>query len=145
MERPIEGKNLMFFIDPANGTDYDLVICLTSQSFTRAANVIDATSKCGTRKLNGTKDRTIELEGQVMYSPDADRFSEGELNDLFEADTPVGWKWAQAEPEAGDDIYSGIDGLISNLVISAPLDGVTTFTATLQLTGVPTHTVFEGS
>ena len=99
MERPIEGKNLMFFIDPANGTNYELAICLTSQSYTRAANVIDATSKCGTRKLNGTKDRTIALEGQVMYDPDSGRISEGALNSYFESDTPVGWKWAKAIPD----------------------------------------------
>jgi predicted secreted protein len=145
MERPIEGKNLLFFIDPANGTNYSLVVCLTNQSFNRAANVIDATSKCGTRKLNGTKDRTIDIEGQVMYDPDAGHVSEAALNNYFEADTSVGWKMSQATPEVDDVIYSGTDAVISNVVLAAPLDGVTTFTATLQLTGVPTQTIFEGS
>lgn len=145
MERPIEGKNLMLFIDPTNGANYSLIVCLTSQSYNRAANVINADSKCGSRKLNGTKDRTIELEGQVMYSPDSGRVSEGVLNGLFENDTPVGWKWAQAVPEDGDEIYSGIDAVISNLVMTAPLENVTTFTATMQITGVPIFTIFEGS
>jgi len=142
-EREIAGKNLLFFIDPANGTNYSLVVCLTSQSYTRTANVIDATTKCGTKKLNGTKDRTIEIEGQVIYAPDAGRISEGDLDDIFEDDTPIGWKFGQAVPEEGDVIYSGLDGVISNLAITAPLEGITTFTATVQLSGVPTKVVYS--
>ena len=53
-QRTAEGKNLVLLIDTLNtGASYDLVVCLTSNSFARTANVIDASSKCGTEKLNG--------------------------------------------------------------------------------------------
>lgn len=135
----------MFYIDPANGINYSLVICLTSQSYNRAANVIDATSKCGTLQLNGTKTRSFDIEGQIMYNPEVGQVSEKELNDYFEADTKIGWKQSRAIPVDGDVIYSGVDAIISNLTATAPLDGVSTFSATLQINGVPIVTVFEGS
>lgn len=138
-ERNIEGKNMVFLIDPANGSDYDLVVCLTANSYERTANVIDANSKCGTSKLNGVKERTIQIEGNVMFDVATGRVSEADLNNLFENDTPFGWKFGPETPEAGDISYIGTGAIISSLSLSAPLDGVTTFSATIQVNGVPTQ------
>lgn len=140
-ENVITGKEILVFLDPAGGTAFGkLIVCLNSNSFNRSASVIDATSKCGTKKLNGEKERSLEIEGNIVYIPGTDAISEGDLNDLFEDDQEVGWKWARAIPEDGDDIYTGV-GIISKLTASAPKDGVATFSATIEINGVPTHDV----
>jgi hypothetical protein len=141
---PIEGKRYVILIDTANtGSSYDLVVCLTSNSFERSANVIDASSKCGTAKLNGVKERTIQLEGNVQKAPDAGQITEGDLNDIFENDTKVAWLFGPENPEAGEVYYTGVDAIVSNLTLTAPQDGALTFSGTMQLNGVPVK--HEGS
>jgi len=147
---PYEGKKYVFLIDPTNtepsdmGVAPSLVVCLTENSYTRSASVIDASSKCGTYQLNGPKTRTIDLSGQVIFAPDGTAMSEGELNDLFENDTRFSWLHGPETPESGDQYYTGADAVISDLVLTAPNDGVVEFTATVQVNGVPVrHT--EGS
>lgn len=137
----LEGKRIVFLIDPANGSSYDLVVCLTNNTYTRAANVIDASSKCGTKKLNGTKDRTIQIEGIVEINSGAGRVSEADLNSYFENDTKIGWAMGPETAVSGEVTYSGTDAVISNLELSAPVDGAATFSATIQLSGVPTQTI----
>lgn len=137
-QTPVEGKNVLFLIDTANtGASYDLVVCLTSNSYERTANVIDASSKCGTYKLNGLKDRTIQLEGIIMKAPDAGKLTEGELNNIFENDTQFAWLFGPENPGVDDIYYTGVDAIISNLTYAAPQDGAATFSATVQLNGVP--------
>lgn len=141
-QRTVEGKNLLLLIDTANtGASYDLVVCLTSNSFTRTANVIDASSKCGTEKLNGVKDRTIALEGTLQFDPTVGKVSEGDLNDIFENNTKVAWLFGPETPVAGDQYYTGVGAILSDLTLDAPNDGAATFTGTLQLNGVPVRTV----
>lgn len=136
--QPVEGKLQVVLLDTANtGASYDLVVCLTSNSFERSANVIDASSKCGTYKLNGVKERTIQLEGIIQKSPDAGTLTEGDLNDIFENDTKVAWLFGPENPGADDIYYTGINAIISNITYTAPQDGAATFSATMQLNGVP--------
>ncbi len=65
-ERKISGNDVLLFIDPAGGTTWELVICLTSQSLTRATSEIDAKSKCGPDKSPGSQEINVDFEGQVM-------------------------------------------------------------------------------
>lgn len=136
-QRIVNGKDMIFMIDPANGSYYDLVVCLTSNSYERSSAVIEASSKCGTRQLPGTKTRTIQIEGEVEFESGAGRMSEADLNTLFENDTPFGWLFGPETPIAGDVYYTGVDAILSNLTISAPTDGAATFSGTVQLNGVP--------
>lgn len=136
--RPIEGKRYVFLIDTANtGASYDLVVCLNENSFERSANVIDASSKCGTAKLNGVKERTIQISGNVQKAPDAGTITEGDLNDIFENDTEIAWLFGPEAPDLGESYYTGVDAIISNVALQAPKDGALTFSATVQLNGVP--------
>jgi predicted secreted protein len=141
-QRTVEGKNLVLLIDTLNtGDSYDLVVCLTSNSFTRTANVIDASSKCGTEKINGVKDRTIALEGTLQFDPSVGKISEGDLNDIFENNTKVAWLFGPENPVDGDQYYTGVNAILSDLTLDAPNDGAATFSATLQLNGVPVRSV----
>mgnify|MGYP006921314912 CR=1 FL=1 len=142
---PVNGKLWVFGIDLTNtGTNYDTIVCLTENSFERSANVIDASSKCGTYKLNGIKERTITIAGNVIFNPDANNVSEGVLNDAFENDTPFAWFFGPEAPESGQDTYTGVGALLSELSMTAGNDAALTFTGTVQLNGVPVRTT-EGS
>lgn len=141
---PVEGKNIVMMLDTTNvGTTYDLIVCQTGGSFERTANVIDASSKCGTYKLNGIKDRTIQIDGIIMKSPDAGTLTEGDLNTIFENDTAVAWLWGVETGTAQDVWYTGTGAIISGVTYTAPQDGAATFSATFQLNGVPV--MHEGS
>lgn len=145
-QSPVEGKLIVLLLDTANtGASYDLVVCQTGGSFERTSNVIDANSKCGTAKLIGVKDRTIQIDGIIMKDPDLGNITEGELNNIFEGDTKVAWLWGPASPGDGDIYYTGVDALISSVTYTAPLDGAATFSATFQLNGVPVQHEGSGS
>ncbi len=143
----VEGKRMVVLLGTANTLHgpYDLIVCLTQNSYARSANVINASTKCGDKKVNGDKDRTIELEGEIEINSDAGRMSEYDLDTIFENDSKVSWLFGPESPIAGEYYYEGIDAIISNLTISAPNEGNTTFSATLQLSGTPTKTIHAAS
>lgn len=134
---PVEGKRIIFMIDLNNGEDYGPVVCLTSNSMALAANVIDASSKCGTYKFNGVKDRTIQIEGVVIFNPDVPGQSAGAIVSAFENDTPFGWLHGPETPLPFDEYYTGVDAVFSNVTLTAPQEGAYTFSATVQLNGIP--------
>lgn len=142
-ERKISGVDKLLFIDPNGGTNYDLVVCLTSQSLERTTNTIDAASKCGPDKLPGAQEITVNFEGQEVLSPDANRISEADLHDLWENKTTIGWKYGVATPADGDVSYSG-QGFISDLTADSGMDDPSTFNATIAVKGAITKTI-EGS
>lgn len=139
-ERKISGVDKLLFIDPLGGTDYSLVVCLTSQSLERTTNTIDAASKCGPDKLAGSQEITVTFEGQEVVSPDVDRISEGDLHDLWEDKTEIGWKYGVATPATGDVSYAG-KGFISDLTSDSGMDDPSTFNATIAVKGAITKTV----
>lgn len=134
---PVEGKRLLFLIDLANGVAYDKVVCLTTASMTLAANVITSASRCGTVKYNGDKNRTIQLDGFIVFSPVAGTQSSADLITAFENNTRFGWLFGPDPQISDDEWYTGVDALISNVQIGAPNEGAATFSATVELTGVP--------
>lgn len=139
-ERKVTGDDILLFIDPAGGTDYSLVICLTSQSITRSTNEIDARSKCGPDKQPGSKEIGISFEGQQMWDPGTDRISESDLHDLWNNQTTIGWKYGKETPVSDDVTYSGT-GFISQLDNTANQDEVATFSGSIGVYGSITKTV----
>ena len=65
-ERKVAGDDVLLFIDPAGGTTYELVVCLTSNSFKIANAIIDAKSKCGPDNLPGVQTFEVTFEGQII-------------------------------------------------------------------------------
>ena len=143
-ERKVNGKEWFFFIDPAGGTSYKLLVCLTSNSLHRTSSSIDAASYCGPDTRPGAQTVTVDVAGQVMFEPDADHVSEGDLHDLWDDATVIGWKLSRGTPVDGDLIYSGT-GSILTLNTTSDLNGMLTFDANIGVTGVPTKTVYAGS
>lgn len=116
-EHKISGNDVLLFID-ASGTppytNYNLVVCLTSQTLTRTTNEIDAKSKCGPDKQPGTQDNGITFDGQIIYDPAAGRISDDDLDDAWRNKTTIGFKMGKAVPAIGDVTYFGT-GFISKL------------------------------
>ena len=139
-EHKVQGGTMLLFIDPAGGTAYDTVVCLTSVGKSDSVNVIDAASACGPDKSPGVLDLSYTFEGQHLQDPTTDKISGTNLRQLLRAKTTIGWKIAPASPVIGDEIETGT-GFISELSSTYAFDSVGTFSGTLQAYGTPTSTI----
>lgn len=140
-ERKVIGSDQLFFIDPAGGTTYSLVVCLTSQSFSIVNNLIDAKSKCGADKLPGTQEFSAAFEGQVIMEAGTLRVGAFDLITLCLNKTTIGWKMGPASPVTGDVIKSGT-AFLSKYDETAGQDDPATFSCELGIYGTPTVTEF---
>ena len=139
-EHKVKGGTMLLFIDPAGGTAYDTVVCLTSVGKSDSVNVIDAASACGPDKSPGVLDLSYTFEGQHLQDPTSDKISGSNLRQLLRSKTTIGWKIAPASPAIGDEIETGT-GFISELSSTYAFDSVGTFSGTLQAYGTPTLTI----
>lgn len=129
-KREINGKDILLFIDPAGGEDYDLIICLTSNSINMTSEVINSSSKCGTSSSPGTDTNDVPFEGNFWADPDTGKISGGDLFTLKKNKTNFSWKMGPATPVAGDPIFTST-GFLSSLTLTFP-DGVATFSGTIS-------------
>ena len=139
-ERKVSGVDILLFIDPAGGTTYSTVVCLTSQSVDLTTNQIDAKTKCGPDKLPGTQDQNVTFEGVTMIDPDALKISTASLFTLWKDQTTIGWKIGPATPVTDDIVYSGT-GFIAALGMTWGMDESATFTGELGVIGDITQTI----
>ena len=137
-EHKINGTDVLLFIG-LDGITYETVICLTSQSVTRATNQIDAKSKCGPDKLPGTQDNNITFEGQIMGDPGTGKTSTDELDDHWRNMTTIYYKMGKVTPIIGDVTYYGT-GFISKLDETFAQDAVATFSGEIAPYGLISKT-----
>jgi hypothetical protein len=142
-EHKVQGGDMLLFIDPTGGTDYDIVVCLTSVGISDSISVVDASSACGPDKSPGTLEISYSFEGQHLQDPDSGKISGTDLRILLRSETTIGWKIAPESPVTGDEIQEGT-GYLSELSSTYAFDSVGTFTGTIQPYGTPTITVFGG-
>ena len=142
-EHKVEGGSMLLFIDPDGGTDYDIVVCLTSVSKSDSVTVVDASSACGPDKSTGTVELSYAFEGQHLQDPDSGAISGTDLRILLRGEQTIGWKIAPESPVDGDEIESGT-GFLSELSSTYAFDSVGTFTGTIQPYGIPTLTIQGG-
>jgi hypothetical protein len=139
-EHKVAGGTMLLFIDPAGGTDYDTVVCLTSVSKADSITVVDASSACGPDKSPGTLELSYSFEGQHLQDPDSGKVSGTSLRQLLRAKTTIGWMIAPESPVTGDEIEEGT-GFLSELSSTYAFDSVGTFTGTIQPYGDPTLSI----
>jgi hypothetical protein len=139
-EHKVAGGTMLLFVDPAGGTSYDTVVCLTTVGKSASVSVVDASSACGPDKSPGTIELNYTFEGQHLQDPVTGRISGTSLRQLLMAKTTVGWKISPETPVTGDEIESGT-GYLSDLSSTYAFDSVGTFTGTIQPFGTPTITV----
>jgi hypothetical protein len=135
-EHKVEGGSMLLFIDPDGGTDYDIVVCLTSVSKSDSVNVIDASSACGPDKSPGALELSYAFEGQHLQDPESGQISGTDLRILLRGEQTIGWKIAPETPQAGDEIETGT-GFLSELSSTYSFDSVGTFTGSIQPYGIP--------
>lgn len=135
-EHKVAGGTMLLFIDPAGGTDYDMVVCLTSVGKSDSISVVDASSACGPDKSPGTLELSYTFEGQHLQDPVTGKISGTSLRQLLRSKTTIGWKIAPESPVVGDEIEEGT-GYLSELSSTYAFDSVGTFTGTIQPYGTP--------
>ena len=139
-EHKVAGGTMLLFIDPAGGTDYDMVVCLTSVSKSDSITVVDASSACGPDKSPGTLELSYAFEGQHLQDPTTGKISGTSLRQLLRAKTTIGWKIAPESPVAGDEIESGT-GFLSELSSTYAFDSVGVFSGTISPYGDPSLSI----
>lgn len=139
VRRTILGKDYVIAIDPANGTNYYLVVCLTSNSLERTSNEIDAGSKCGPATIPGSQTIKIPFEFQDVLDANNGEISEEVLHPLWQNKTPISWKFGRLIPDEGDVTYTGT-GYITQLNTTSGNDALVTTTASLSVNGDITQT-----
>lgn len=140
-EHKVAGGTMLLYIDPAGGTDYDMVVCLTSVSKSDSVTVIDASSACGPDKSPGTLELSYSFEGQHLQDPVSGKISGTSLRQLLRSKTTIGWEISPENPQTGDEIESGT-GYLSELSSTYAFDSVGTFTGTIQPYGTPSLSTF---
>jgi len=136
---PVIG-GVLLFIDPAGGTSYQNVVCLTSLNNTNEIAVIEADSFCGPKKLPGIANFGIEAEGHMVQDPDSGKIGGSDLRALMLAKTTVGYKIGPATPVTGDEVQTGT-AFIASLSDSYSHTEVATFSLALQPIGTPTFAI----
>jgi hypothetical protein len=139
-EHKVAGGTMLLFIDPAGGTDYDTVVCLTSVSKSATVSVVDASSACGPDKSPGTVELSNGFEGQHLQDPVSGKISGTSLRILLLAKTTIGYKIAPETPVTGDEIEEGT-GFLSELSSTYAFDSIGTFTGSINPFGQPTITI----
>lgn len=138
IERKVTGNDMLLFIDPAGGTSYSLVVCLTSNSFNIANAVIDAKSKCGPDNLPGVQSFEVSFEGQIIWSPDSGRVGHYSLLTLASNKTTIGWKMAKATNTVDGNVSITGTAFIANVDSTFADEAPGTFACTLGIYGTPT-------
>ena len=141
-EHKVQGSDMLLFIDPAGGTAYSMVVCLTSLGKSDTVAVVDASSACGPDKSPGTLELSYTFEGQHLQDPSG-QLSGTDLRILLRNKTEIGWLISPIAPEAGDEIESGV-GYLSDLSSTYAFDSVGTFSGTFQPYGLPTLSISGG-
>lgn len=139
-EHKVQGGNMLLFIDPAGGTNYNTVVCLTSVGQSMSVQPVDASSACGPDKSPGAIDISYTFEGQHLQDPITGQISGTDLRLLLMAEQTVGWKLSPETPVAGDEIQEGT-GFLSELSSTYAFDSVGVFSGSLMPYGVPTITI----
>jgi len=139
-EHKVKGGTMLLFIDPAGGTSYKTVVCLTSVAKADSVNAIDASSACGPDKSPGVLDFSFTFEGQHLQDPLSGKTSGSNLRTLLRNKTTIGWKISPETPVTGDEVETGT-GFLSELSSTYSFDNIGTFSGTLVAYGTPTLTI----
>ena len=139
-ERELQGKDFILFIDPAGGTAYNLVVCLTANNFNRSRNTSETSTFCGTKVSYGPEVLELGASGEVILDTTAGRTSLEDLDVAFRDNDTIGWKMGEVTPTVGSVTYEGT-GRISQLNLSNSAEGAATFEITIKPDATYTTTI----
>lgn len=139
----VSGTDILLGIDPEGGTNWQTIVCLTSNGINISTDTINSSSKCGTSSSPGTQTMDVPFEGNYMKNLDGTDISGADLFTLAKEKTNFSWIQGTAaaisgSPATGDDTYTGT-GFISSLSITFP-EGVATFSGTISSDDITLNT-----
>ncbi|MEP6513495.1 MAG: hypothetical protein ABJA79_06485 [Parafilimonas sp.] len=137
-------QGYFLFIDPANGTSYDNVVCLLTFDFSYATSVNNATTMCGPSSSAGDVTATINLNGETLLDPDTGKISAPDLFTLIKNNTTFAWLIGKLTPLAGDITKSG-HGFFSNYTENYSATAKGAFSATISIDGAVDQVTETGS
>ena len=138
--REISGNDIVLQIDPDGGTNFALLVCLTSNSLERTTQVIDAGSKCGPSKLPGVQSIQVPFTFNDVLDTNNGEVSESALHPLWAAKTIVSFSYGKVMPGEGDVTYTG-KAFIGDLKSTAAQNSPATTSGTLEVQGDITQVV----
>ena len=140
LRRQISGIDILLQIDPAGGTNYYLIVCLTTNSLERTTTVIDAASKCGPYKVPGVQSIQIPFTFNDVLDTNNGEVSEQALHLLWQNKTVISWKYGPSTPAAGDVTYSG-KGFLGDLKRTDAQSSVSSSSCTIEVQNAITQLV----
>lgn len=143
-ERPISKSTYFLWIDPAGGTDYSNVVCLTSHDFNLSNSTINGETYCGPSSSPGEQTQTINLSGETLLDPDTGKISAPDIFTLAQDNTIFSWMIGVAVPAPGDFTKTG-DGFFSSYTENYSATAKGLFSASISVDGDVVQTVEAGS
>lgn len=126
----LSGNDISIYIRTATGPDvYKLLVCAKDSSVSESRDVIESKNKCGTTRKAGTKSWEMSFEGDYETTPTSDERSYDDMKTIYDAGTLTHFAF---QDSAGTSLKLHGDGYITKLDISAPLDGIVSFSMTIS-------------
>lgn len=88
------------------GEMFKLMVCIESNTISQSSNVNTTETKCGTVKLSGTKDASVNFGIIPMFSPAAGKVALETLQADYETGEDVNWKITTVAAAVGDPIFT---------------------------------------
>ena len=140
-EHRIASKTVLLYIDPAGGTAYNTVVCLTEITRSDTRTTTDASSFCGPNKALGPLEvGERNFTGFHLMDPNTGSISGANLRTLLYSGATIGYKIGPATPVTGDETEVGT-AFIGSLSDTYALDTDATFQGGIQPYGTPVFTI----
>lgn len=128
----LNGNDVSIYIRTSTGPDvYKLLVCATEASLTTSKDVIETITKCSRIVKSGTFKWDMSFSGVIDTAPDTGEYSLDDLWTAYAAGTAVHAGFQNATPNWG---FHG-DGYVTKIDVSAPVDGLVTYTVTIAGNG----------
>lgn len=143
METEIKGGEYWLMIDPAGGTDYTNLVCLTDHDINLTNSTQTKQTYCGPLSVPGDQSQNISFNAVIIRNPDSGRMSAPDIYTLAQNKTTFSWKSAAIAPINGDVTKTG-KGYFSSYREGYSAADLASFSATLQVDGLVTQTIETG-
>ena len=131
----IQGKDLNVYIRESGTTgSYLKLVCETTSGMEISTNVSTTVTKCASYSSVGEPTVTLSVDGVVETAPTGSEIGFETLLSYIVNNTLVDVKY-EDPAGAGTNFYMAGTAYLSALSISAPAEGLATFTGTITITG----------
>lgn len=134
---PISGKNVNLYRDESATLTPDWVLygCLTELGTDGSRDTIDASSKCGSAQLGGSKTETVTFTGFASKEAEADGIiGMNGVAESFDTGDTYHWK-IQSDDDGGSFIYREFNGSVTSYAETFNQDDAVGYNGTISVSG----------